>query len=89
MSGIPVAALLAIIAFALICVFVGVACLIAAVRQRAAKALMAQPVISPPVRETIADGMGVVIYRLFNRVLISAIGGGLLVILFGKADSRA
>lgn len=103
MSGMPLAALLAIIAFGLLCVIIGVACLIAAVHQRAAEApgLLAMPAKAQKIathevpahqvqtRESLTDGMGVVAYRLFNRVLISTLGGGILIALFGKAKSRA
>ncbi len=86
MAGLPVGALIAIIAFAVACMALGVACLIAALHQRAANATM---VIFSGPRETLTDGVGVIAYRAFNRVLISTIGGGLLIALLGKAKSRA
>ena len=86
MAGLPVGALIAIITFAVACMALGVACLIAALHQRAANAAV---VIVPSTRETLADGVGVIAYRAFNRVLISAIGGGLLIALLGKAKTGA
>jgi len=35
-----------------------------------------------------ADGMGVIAYRAFNRVLISTLGGGILIAVL-RAKSRA
>ena len=86
MAGLPVGALIAIITFAIACMVLGVACLIAALHQRAANATV---VIASGPRETLTDGVGVIAYRAFNRVLISSIGGGLLIALLGKAKSRA
>jgi ATP-dependent protease Clp ATPase subunit len=85
MAGMPIPALIAIIVFGVFCALVGVACLIAALRQRAVDAQVA--ILAAP-RETLTDGFGVIVYRAFNRVLISTIGGGILIALF-RAKSRA
>lgn len=85
MAGMPIAALIAIIVFGVFCALVGVACLIAALRQRAVNA---QVVVLASPRETLTDGVGVIVYRAFNRVLISTLGGGILIALF-RAKSRA
>jgi len=85
MAGMPIAALVAIIVFGVFCALVGVACLIAALSQRAVNA---QVLIVEAPRETLTDGVGVMVYRAFNRVLISTIGGGILIALF-RAKSRA
>ena len=84
LAGMPFAALIAIIAFGVLCALIGVACLLAALRQRAANA---QVLIASP-RETLTDGVGVIVYRAFNRVLISTLGGGILIALL-RAKSRA
>ena len=85
LAGMPIGALIAIIAFGIFCVLVGVACLVAALRQRAANA---EVVIVASPHETLTDGMGVIAYRAFNRVLISTLGGGILIALL-RAKSRA
>jgi hypothetical protein len=85
MAGMPIGALIAIIVFGVFCVLVGVACLVAALRQRA---INAQTLIVAAPQESLTDGMGVVVYRVFNRVLISTLGGGILIALF-RAKSRA
>ncbi len=84
MAGLPIGALIAIVAFGIVCALIGVACLVAALRQRAADT---QVVIIAP-RETLTDGFGVIVYRAFNRVLISTLGGGILIALL-RAKSRA
>lgn len=95
MAGIPIAALIAIVVFGVLCALLGVACLFAALRQRALNADIV--VIAAPretlsretlARETLTDGFGVIIYRAFNRILISTLGGGILIALL-RAKSRA
>ncbi len=90
MAGMPIGALIAIIAFGVFSALVGVACLVAALRQRAVNA---EVLIVASPRETLTDGMGVIAYRAFNRVLISTLGGGILIALFNAksmgAKSRA
>ncbi len=90
LAGMPIAALIAIIAFGLLCAFIGVACLVAAMHQRAANAevLVAAAPRESITHESLADGFGVVAYRAFNRVLISTVGGGILIALL-NAKSRA
>ena len=85
LAGMPIAALFAIITFGVLCALIGVACLIAALRQRAVNADVA--IIASP-RETLTDGFGVIVYRAFNRFLISPLGGGILIALL-RAKSRA
>ncbi len=85
MAGMPLAALIAIVAFGVLCALLGVACILAALRQRAVNADMA---VIASHRETLTDGFGVIIYRAFNRVLISPLGGGILIALL-RAKSRA
>jgi len=85
MAGMPIGALIVIIAFGVFCTLVGVACLVAALRQRA---INNEVLIVAAPRETLTDGMGVIAYRAFNRVLISTLGGGILIALF-RAKSRA
>ena len=85
LAGMPFAALIAIIVFGVFCALLGVACLVAALRQRAVNADII--IIASP-RETLTDGMGVIAYRAFNRVLISTLGGGILIALL-RAKSRA
>ena len=85
LAGMPFAALIAIIAFGVLCALIGVACLVAAMRQRAANT---QTLIVASPRETLTDGVGVIVYRAFNRVLISTLGGGILIALL-RAKSRA
>jgi len=85
LAGMPIGALIAIIAFGVFCALIGVACLVAALRQRA---INAEVLIVASPRETLTDGMGVIVYRAFNRVLISTLGGGILIALF-NAKSRA
>jgi len=85
MAGMPIGALIVIIAFGVFCTLVGLACLVAALRQRA---INADVLIVAAPRETLTDGMGVIAYRAFNRVLISTLGGGILIALF-RAKSRA
>ena len=89
LAGMPIGALIAIIAFGVLCALVGIACLVAALRQRAvnAQSLAQNPIVASP-QETLTDGVGVVVYRVFNRVLISTLGGGILIALF-RAKSRA
>ena len=84
MAGLPFAALIAIVSFGVLCTLVGVACLFAAMHQRASN----QVVIVASPRETLTDGMGVIAYRAFNRVLISPLGGGILIALL-RPKSRA
>ena len=85
MAGLPLGALIAIIAFGVLCALIGIACLIAAMHQRAANS---QVLIVAAPKETLTDGMGVIVYRAFNRVLISTLGGGILIALL-RAKSRA
>ena len=85
MAGLPLGALIAIVAFGVLCTLIGVACLVAALRQHAADT---QAVVVATTRETLTDGMGVIAYRAFNRVLISTLGGGILIALL-RAKSRA
>jgi len=85
MAGLPLGALIAIVAFGVLCALVGIACLIAAMHQRSVNAQVT--VIASP-RETLTDGFGVIVYRAFNRVLISTLGGGILIALL-RAKSRA
>jgi len=85
MAGLPLGALIAIVAFGVLCTLIGVACLVAALRQHAAAA---QVVVVTATRETLTDSFGVIVYRAFNRVLISPLGGGILIALL-RAKSRA
>ncbi len=85
LAGMPIAALFGIIAFGVLCALIGVACLVAALRQRAVNA---DVVIVASPRETLTDGFGVIVYRAFNRIMISTLGGGILIALL-RAKSRA
>jgi len=85
LSGMPLAALIGIIVFGVLCVLIGIACLVAALRQRATEA---QILVAEVPRESLTDGMGVIAYRALNRVMISTVGGGILIALL-HAKSRA
>jgi hypothetical protein len=85
LGELPLGALIGIVAFGVLCALIGVACLVAALRQRAAEAdvlALAAP------RESLTDGMGVILYRAMNRVMISSLGGGILIALL-HIKSRA
>ncbi len=84
LAGIPLGALIAIITFGVFCALLGVACLVAALRQHTTT----QVVTVATPQETLTDSFGVIIYRAFNRVLISPVGGGILIALL-RAKSRA
>ena len=85
LAGIPLGALIAIITFGVFCALLGVACLVAALRQHTTTT---QVVTVATPQETLTDSFGVIIYRAFNRVLISPVGGGILIALL-RAKSRA
>jgi hypothetical protein len=40
------------------------------------------------MRETLTDSFGVIVYRAFNRIVISTLGGGILIAVL-RAKSRA
>ncbi len=86
LAGIPLGALIAIITFGVFCALLGVACLVAALRQHTTTTTQVVTVATP--QETLTDSFGVIIYRAFNRVLISPVGGGILIALL-RAKSRA
>jgi len=85
LGGLPLGALVGIVAFGVLCVLIGIACIVAALRQRAVNS---ETVVLAEPHESLTDGFGVIVYRAMNRVMISTLGGGILIALL-HAKTRA